>query len=82
MMGDCDGGVALWLMILPTTISWYKMAVLRLVRFLEVDLVMAFVAIGRLIEINCGAPEDQERCRNNCAEGKVLGFLAKPLTGR
>lgn len=68
---------------LSTMKSWYKLELLRLIRDMEVDSVLAFVAVGRLTKVDWDALGDQEWFPYKYAEGKFVVLPSKlPMVRR
>lgn len=68
--GCADNGVLLRVS-LSTIKSWYKLGLLRLIRDMEVDPVLAFLAVGCLTEVGWSAMGDQVWFPYKYAEGKI-----------
>lgn len=83
MVSDCEDEGVLLQVLLKTINSGYKMGVLRLIWKMESDAVLAFVAVGRLTEIDWSAQEDQELLLYIFTDEKVVVLLAKlPMVRR
>lgn len=75
--GCADHGVLLQVDRLPIK-SWYQLELLRLIRDIEMDPVLALVVIGLLTEVDWDALGDQEWFPYKYAEGKTVVLLSKP----
>lgn len=78
MVDGCEGNGVLLRVSLSSVKSWYRMGILRLIRNMEGDPVLAFVAVGRVTEIDWDAFEDQDWFSYDDAEGKVVVLPTKP----
>lgn len=52
MVDGCDGNGVLLRVSLSSVKLWYRMGILWLIRNMEVDTVLAFVAVGRVAEVD------------------------------
>lgn len=78
MITGCDDHVVLLLDALSTIKAWYKLKLLWLIRDMEMDAVLVFIAEGRRAEVDWDAMDGQEWFPYMYAEGKILVITAKP----